>query len=598
MAQHSAVEQYLLELINRARLDPLAEAARYGVDLNQGLSSGTISGAAKQPLAGNTDLAQASESHSEWMLATNTFSHYGPGGSSPGDRMKAAGYDFTGSWTWGENISWRGTTGSLNLKSAADSQHSGLFKSAGHRANMLNNYFREGGLGVETGSYNGYNAAMTTEGFAKSGNAFFLTGVVFDDQNGDDFYTPGEGSGGVSVRIGSQTVKTAAAGGYEAKVGGSGAYAVNIGGVNVTVTMAASNAKLDLFDAGSIASSVSFKLGSGGKHAKLLGVANLDAEGNGAANTIEGNRGNNEITGGDGADTMTGGGGKDTYIIRKGDADGDWITDFSSNDFVRFEGYNPNAALISEGGGQWRVSDGNEQLKISGSFGSGKYGFYESVDTGTPTPPAPDIPPTPEPDPEPEPDTPPSTPPAPTPDSDGINGTNASETLRGTATADLIRGKGGSDKLVGKDGNDTLDGGAGSDTLIGNAGNDLLIMDNGDTGKGGSGSDTHEVSLGNNHSVLIRGFSVSSDQVVLDTGFAVTSAFYKRIEDDGDGRFNDMELILKGGGKTASIVFEDRYGALRKDAGLSSSKFADGGEVALPGDFDDFAADHDWIEIA
>ena len=33
----SAAEQYLLELINRARLNPAAEAARYGIDLNAGL---------------------------------------------------------------------------------------------------------------------------------------------------------------------------------------------------------------------------------------------------------------------------------------------------------------------------------------------------------------------------------------------------------------------------------------------------------------------------------------------------------------------------------------------------------------------------------
>ena len=44
-------EQYLLELINRARSDPGAEAARLGISLNQGLSPGTISGDAKQPLA-------------------------------------------------------------------------------------------------------------------------------------------------------------------------------------------------------------------------------------------------------------------------------------------------------------------------------------------------------------------------------------------------------------------------------------------------------------------------------------------------------------------------------------------------------------------
>lgn len=591
MAQHSAVEQYLLELINRARLDPLAEASRYGVDLNQGLSSGTISAAAKQPLAGNTDLAQASEGHSEWMLATNTFSHYGAGGSRPGDRMDDAGYDFTGSWSWGENISWRGTTGSVNVKSFVDSQHAGLFDSAGHRANMLNDYFREGGVGIETGTFNGYNAVMATEGFAKSGSAFFLTGVAFDDQNGDDFYTPGEGLGGVSVRIGSsQTVTTAAAGGYEAKVGAGGSYNVDIGGVNVTLTMPASNAKLDLTDPGSVASSVSVKLGGGAVNVKLLGVADLDAEGNGGANTIVGNGGSNDITGGAGADTMTGGGGMDTYIVRKGEANGDWITDFSSNDTVRFEGYDSNAYLVSDDGDLWRVSDGNEQLKISGRFGSGNYGFFESVDTGGQPP---------DPDPEPDPDTPPDTPPGPPTGPDDIVGTNAGETLTGTSADDVIRGEGGSDKLVGKEGDDTLDGGAGPDTLIGNAGDDMLIMDHGDTATGGSGADTHHVSLGTGDSVLIRGFSVSNDQVLLDTGFAITSAFYQRTEVDNDAKNNDMTLVLQDNqGRTASVDFEDRYWALKKDAGLSNTDFANGGIAALPDGFDDFIANHDWIGIA
>lgn len=34
----SAAEQLLIELINRARLDPLAEAQRLGIDLNAGLA--------------------------------------------------------------------------------------------------------------------------------------------------------------------------------------------------------------------------------------------------------------------------------------------------------------------------------------------------------------------------------------------------------------------------------------------------------------------------------------------------------------------------------------------------------------------------------
>ena len=50
----SAAEQYAIELINRARLDPAAEALRYGVALNAGLSAGTISNDALYVLAPNT----------------------------------------------------------------------------------------------------------------------------------------------------------------------------------------------------------------------------------------------------------------------------------------------------------------------------------------------------------------------------------------------------------------------------------------------------------------------------------------------------------------------------------------------------------------
>src|SRR5689334_571079 len=110
MTETTAVDQYLVEMINRARLDPAAEAARLGIDLNQGLAAGTLTAAVKQPLAVNLKLVQAAHNHDVWMLDNNVFSHTGVNDSSPGDRMAAAGYSFTGSWTWGENIAWRGTT--------------------------------------------------------------------------------------------------------------------------------------------------------------------------------------------------------------------------------------------------------------------------------------------------------------------------------------------------------------------------------------------------------------------------------------------------------------------------------------------------------
>ncbi|HHI81607.1 MAG TPA: CAP domain-containing protein, partial [Rhizobiales bacterium] len=151
MAIQTDREQLMLELVNRARLDPAGEAARYGIDLNDGLPPGTISADAKQPLAMNPLLVDAALGHSQWMIDNDVFSHTGAGGSSPGDRMSSAGYSFTGSWSWGENISWQGTTGTPDLTAYVYSQHESLFKSSGHRENIENDYFREVGIGQISG---------------------------------------------------------------------------------------------------------------------------------------------------------------------------------------------------------------------------------------------------------------------------------------------------------------------------------------------------------------------------------------------------------------------------------------------------------------
>ncbi|MEO0534037.1 MAG: CAP domain-containing protein [Cyanobacteria bacterium P01_A01_bin.123] len=258
MAQPSANEQYMLELVNRARSNPNAEAAQYGIGLNQGLPSGTISGSSKQPLAFNFDLIDSSRNHSQWMLNTDTFSHTGAGGSSAGDRMRSAGYDFTGSWTWGENISWRGTTGTPNVTAYVGTQHEGLFKSSGHRTNILNDNFKEIGIGIRTGEFQGYNAVMATQNFAKSGSSTFLTGVAFDDGvTDDDFYTVGEGLGGIQVKATRQSdnavfsTNTYGSGGYQVALT-PGKYDVTFSGgglsqaVNKTVTINSKNVKLDL----------------------------------------------------------------------------------------------------------------------------------------------------------------------------------------------------------------------------------------------------------------------------------------------------------------------------------------------------------------
>ncbi len=232
-------EQLLLELVNRARANPEAEAVRYGIGLNDGLNPGTISSSPKPPLAFHSSLITASRNHSQWMIDADVFSHTGAGGSTPNDRMAAAGYPFTGSWAWGENIAWAGTTGSPpNQTAYTKILHENLFRSAGHRKNILDPVFDEAGFGVMSGQFTQsgvtYNAVMATEGFAKSGGSPspegpFLVGVIYNDGavSSNNLFDAGEGISGVKV--------VPAGGSHYTITGSSGGYAVPIPSLSGTV---------------------------------------------------------------------------------------------------------------------------------------------------------------------------------------------------------------------------------------------------------------------------------------------------------------------------------------------------------------------------
>jgi uncharacterized protein YkwD len=101
----SAHEQATLELVNAARANPLGEAARLGIDLNQGLTPGAIATNAKPPLAFHSQLITAARGHSDWMLLSAIFLHTGIDGTSPTERAQRAGYGFPAA----ENIAYRST---------------------------------------------------------------------------------------------------------------------------------------------------------------------------------------------------------------------------------------------------------------------------------------------------------------------------------------------------------------------------------------------------------------------------------------------------------------------------------------------------------
>jgi uncharacterized protein YkwD len=74
----SDLENYFLQLVNQSRSE-----------------------AGLAPLVFDAKLDAAAENHTVWMDQTDTVSHTGVGGSSPGDRIAAAGYDAI---RWAENI--------------------------------------------------------------------------------------------------------------------------------------------------------------------------------------------------------------------------------------------------------------------------------------------------------------------------------------------------------------------------------------------------------------------------------------------------------------------------------------------------------------
>jgi Ca2+-binding RTX toxin-like protein len=318
MSAPTAHEQFMLELVNAERI-----------------------AAGVQPLAFNFQLNDSAELHSRWMIANDTFSHTGANGSAPTDRMAAAGYQLSGAWTTGENIAWASTRAPAGLQDEVQLLHTNLMNSPGHRANILNGNFREVGVGFEVGEYQGWDGAFVTQNFARSGSAFFITGVAFDDRDGDLFYDPGEGLAGVTVTVlpaGGEAwgaVAAYASGGYAAAVS-PGTYTVTFSGAGFaassrTVTVGSANVKLDWVDPAAAGGGstpgddnlTGSSLDGGAGNDTLNGTANADY--------LRGGEGHDLIFGAAAFDDMHGGAGNDTLQANQGD---DWVVGGQGDDFL------------------------------------------------------------------------------------------------------------------------------------------------------------------------------------------------------------------------------------------------------------------------
>ncbi len=255
----TADEQLVLEYINRARADPIAEGQRLGIDIHEGLSNPSLVGP-RPPLAMNTILLGIAQAHSQDMYNLNYFSHTDPNGTTPFDRMTHAGYDYVRA---GENMAASTAAAATELEDLmmVDSGTTGR----PHRVNLLDLItpdpcsnspcvYYEVGIGYYAGATpNSISSDFITEDFGAAANTGpFLLGVVYNDMNHNNFYDIGEGIAGVTITTssGSYYAVSSSSGGYAIPIGTSGTITVTASGpgfgpITKTVSLTGENVKMD-----------------------------------------------------------------------------------------------------------------------------------------------------------------------------------------------------------------------------------------------------------------------------------------------------------------------------------------------------------------
>ncbi len=307
MTTPTSLETLFLQLVNEAR-------AKVGA----------------KPLTFDGELLDSSDAHSAWMDQTDTFSHTGVNGSSPGDRMTAAGYGWQG---YGENIAY--VSGGMTEATILQ-LHTNLMNSPGHYANIINGNFEEIGIGLREGTINGYKVVFVTQNFGTPNAA--------ERAEPDDLGTVTPPTTEPTPTPPTSSVQTiSGTGGNDVLHGTAGVDRMYGGRGNDTYYVdQAGDKAYELSGQGTdkVVSAISYSLG--GQHVErltLTGSGDLKGTGNSLNNAIVGNAGNNILKGGGGNDTLNGKAGKDDLYGGAGadtfkfdsaaEANGDTIRDFA-----------------------------------------------------------------------------------------------------------------------------------------------------------------------------------------------------------------------------------------------------------------------------
>ncbi len=472
----SPQEQEMLELINRMRTNPAAELALLtkssDADVNAAIAFFKVNMTVlaqqwakldpAQPLAWNDALYKSAKTHSNLGVSKDSPDAQLPGEKDLVGRITDAGY--VNYSTAGENVF-------ANMKSvfygdaafAIDwgSVANGIQNPPGHRQNIMNDNFREIGVGIASATTKDTKVGplVLTEDFGNRtnlGNPYFL-GVVYNDKNKDGFYEAGEGIAGAKITLTNgkktYTATSMTAGGYQIQVP-AGTYDVVASGDGLGGTVSMQHVvvskenvqrdfRADQATFFTVANHVATITGTPGNDTMTLSLSkhNFIVTRNGKTQTIaamkdvkqinislgdgndtltvgpgifgvfcESGLGNDTLTGGDGNDTLTGGGGKDLLIGGAGD---DRLNGLTS----------PDQLLGGDGNDRLYGGDGNDVMDGGGGV-------------------------------------------------DRLFGGNNDDSLIGSSS---------NDKLYGESGNDTLSGGKGADLMDGGDGNDTAFIDDADS---------------------------------------------------------------------------------------------------------------------
>lgn len=191
------------------------------------------------PLAWNSNLNNAANGHNAQMIAYDQQSHQLPGEPDFATRFRNAGYQYSFA---GENVfAYAESIFQGHAAFAIDwgNDTGGIQYPPGHRNNLMNPNFREVGISIatETNASTQVGPLVVTQDFGSRKGVAFITGVVYNDAIvADNFYTPGEGLGGVTVaayQAGTSTLiasaPTYSSGGYALRLN-PGVYDVKITG--------------------------------------------------------------------------------------------------------------------------------------------------------------------------------------------------------------------------------------------------------------------------------------------------------------------------------------------------------------------------------